>query len=41
MKPVIAAIRINIDLRDWNGTQLEEMMTDKEREAIEVKLNIN
>lgn len=37
MKPTIAAIRLKINLKDWNGTKLEEMLTDKKREALEVK----
>lgn len=35
-KPVVAAIRLNVDMSDWNGTPLEEMLNEKERGSLEV-----
>lgn len=34
MKPLVAAIRLNIEMNDWNGTKLEVMITEKERAAM-------
>ncbi|VDO47257.1 unnamed protein product [Heligmosomoides polygyrus] len=36
MKPAIAAIKLNVNMNDWNGTPLESMLTDKEKELLEV-----
>lgn len=41
MRPIIAAMQLNIDLKDCNGTKLEEMLTEKKREALQVRRNIN
>ncbi|VDP62758.1 unnamed protein product [Heligmosomoides polygyrus] len=36
MKPTIAAIKLNLDMSSWNGVPLLEMLTVKEKEALEV-----
>lgn len=40
MKPAVAAIRLNVDMSDWNGTPLEEMLNDKERALLEVDFKL-
>lgn len=36
MKPLVAAIRLDVDMSDWNGSKLEDMLTEKKQSAMEV-----
>ncbi|VDL81138.1 unnamed protein product [Nippostrongylus brasiliensis] len=35
IKPSVAAVKLNIDMSNWKGPSLEEMLSDKERNDIE------
>ncbi|WKX95511.1 hypothetical protein Q1695_012177 [Nippostrongylus brasiliensis] len=35
IKPTVAAVKLNIDMSNWKGPSLEEMLSDKERNDIE------
>ncbi|VDO80203.1 unnamed protein product [Heligmosomoides polygyrus] len=35
MKPLVAAIRLDVDMSDWNGSKLEDMLTEKKQSAME------
>lgn len=36
MKPSVAAVKLNVTMREWNGSKLDEMLTQDEKKSIEV-----
>ncbi|VDO26485.1 unnamed protein product [Heligmosomoides polygyrus] len=35
MKPAVAAVKLNVTMREWNGSKLDEMLTQDEKKSIE------